>query len=45
MPLFLRTSATDWLEDEKDTDSWKVEDTVNLTQILGEKGVDLLDVR
>lgn len=45
MPLFLRISATDWLEDEKDTDSWKVDDTVNLAQILAEKGVDLLDVR
>lgn len=45
MPLFLRISATDWLEDEKDTDSWRVEDTVKLAQILAEKGVDLLDVR
>lgn len=45
MPLFLRISATDWLEHEKDTDSWKVEDTMNLAQILAEKGVDVLDVR
>lgn len=45
MPLFLRISATDWLEetDLKDQ-SWKVEDTVRLSKILAEKGVDFLDV-
>ncbi|KAL8860599.1 MAG: hypothetical protein Q9178_002952 [Gyalolechia marmorata] len=44
MPVFLRISATDWLEHEKDMDSWKVEDTVRLAKILATKGVDLLDV-
>lgn len=44
MPLFLRISATDWLEHEQELDSWKVEDTVRLTEILADKGVDLLDV-
>lgn len=44
MPLFLRVSATDWLEEEADMDSWKVEDTVRLAEILADKGVDLLDV-
>ena len=44
MPLFLRISATDWLEEEKDMESWKVEDTVKLTEILADMGVDLLDV-
>lgn len=44
MPLFLRISATDWLEHEQGLDSWKVEDTVRLTKILADKGVDLLDV-
>jgi len=45
MPLFLRLSATDWLEetDLKDQ-SWKLEDSVRLAKILAEKGVDLLDV-
>ncbi|MCJ1254212.1 hypothetical protein MMC24_002026 [Lignoscripta atroalba] len=43
MPLFLRISATDWLEHEP-MESWKVEDTVKLAEILAEKGVDLLDV-
>lgn len=44
MPLFLRISATDWLENEQGLDSWKVKDTVRLTEILADKGVDLLDV-
>lgn len=44
MPLFLRISATDWLEHEEGMESWKVEDTVKLAEILVQKGVDLLDV-
>ena len=44
MPLFLRISATDWLEEEKDMESWKVEDTVKLAETLADMGVDLLDV-
>ena len=28
MPLFLRISATDWLQEETDLESWKLEDTV-----------------
>ena len=43
MPLFLRISATDWLENE-DMESWRLEDTVRLAPLLAEKGVDLLDV-
>ena len=43
MPLFLRISATDWLEEENDMESWKVEDTVKLAEILADMGVDLLD--
>ncbi|KAI4096994.1 MAG: hypothetical protein L6R37_006882 [Teloschistes peruensis] len=44
MPIFLRISATDWLEYEEELDSWKIEDTVRLAEILATKGVDLLDV-
>ena len=44
MPVFLRISATDWLENEEGMDSWKIEDTVRLAEILADKGVDLLDV-
>ncbi|KAF2670493.1 NADH:flavin oxidoreductase/NADH oxidase [Microthyrium microscopicum] len=48
MPLFLRISATDWLEENENKElvekSWKVEDTVKLAKILAESGVDVLDV-
>ena len=44
MPLFLRISATDWLEHEPDMESWRLEDTVRLAEILADMGVDLLDV-
>ncbi|MCJ1237415.1 hypothetical protein MMC14_005400 [Varicellaria rhodocarpa] len=44
MPLFLRISATDWLEEAEDIESWKVEDSVRLAGIIAERGVDLLDV-
>lgn len=44
MPIFLRISATDWLEHEQNTDSWQAEDTVRLAEILASKGVDLIDV-
>ena len=44
MPLFVRLSATDWLEETELKDqSWTVEQTVKLAVILAEKGVDLLD--
>lgn len=45
MPLFVRISATDWLEEQSDIpESWTVEDTVKLAPLLAERGVDLLDV-
>ena len=45
MPLFLRISATDWLDDESSVqESWKVGDTVTLAEVLADMGVDLLDV-
>jgi 2,4-dienoyl-CoA reductase-like NADH-dependent reductase (Old Yellow Enzyme family) len=37
-PLFIRISATDWVED-----GWQIEDSVNLSKILKTKGVDLID--
>jgi 2,4-dienoyl-CoA reductase-like NADH-dependent reductase (Old Yellow Enzyme family) len=43
MPLFLRISATDWLE-ETDVQGWTVPETAQLAVILAEHGVDLLDV-
>ncbi|KAH7887094.1 hypothetical protein F5I97DRAFT_1104169 [Phlebopus sp. FC_14] len=45
MPLFLRVSATEWLEDVFPNEpSWKLEDTIKLAGILAEHGVDFLDV-
>lgn len=45
MPLFLRISATDWLEEVKEIpESWTGDDTVKLAALLAEKGVDFLDV-
>lgn len=39
LPLFVRISATDWAEG-----GWNVEESVQLSKILKEKGVDLIDV-
>ncbi|KAI0671006.1 FMN-linked oxidoreductase [Trametes maxima] len=45
MPLFLRISATDWLEESLPNEpSWRSGDTVRLAGILAEHGVDFLDV-
>ena len=44
MPLFLRISATDWLEESENLEGWTVEDTVKLAEIIAGMGVDLLDV-
>lgn len=45
MPLFLRISATDCLEESMpDELSWRVEDTIKLAPILAAHGVDLLDI-
>lgn len=37
-PLFVRISATDWVEN-----GWQIEDSINLSKILKTKGVDLID--
>lgn len=38
LPLFVRISATDWVEG-----GWNIEDSVALARVLKEKGVDLID--
>ncbi|WP_424493868.1 NADPH dehydrogenase NamA [Salinimicrobium sp. GXAS 041] len=38
LPLFVRISATDWVEG-----GWNEEESVKLAQLLKEKGVDLID--
>ncbi|CAG8453282.1 126_t:CDS:2 [Ambispora leptoticha] len=39
-PLFIRVSATEWVDDEK---SWKIDQTVEFAKIVKELGVDLID--
>lgn len=39
LPLFIRISATDWAEG-----GWNIEESVQLSKILKEKGIDLIDV-
>jgi 2,4-dienoyl-CoA reductase-like NADH-dependent reductase (Old Yellow Enzyme family) len=39
MPLFVRISASDWLED-----GWSIDDSVELCKLLKATGVDLIDV-
>lgn len=47
MPLFLRISATEWLEEADKSvfpESWTGDDTVRLAPLLAEAGVDFVDV-
>lgn len=45
MPLFLRISASDWLDQGNfDGESWTIKDTVKLAGLIAERGVDLIDV-
>ena len=47
MPIFLRVSATEWMEESetgKELGSWDVESTLRLARMLPGLGVDLLDV-
>jgi 2,4-dienoyl-CoA reductase-like NADH-dependent reductase (Old Yellow Enzyme family) len=39
LPLFVRISATDWADG-----GWNIDESVQLSQLLKEKGVDLIDV-
>lgn len=45
-PLFLRVSATEWMEHAAATvgPSWDLEQTIRLAKLLPDAGVDLLDV-
>lgn len=47
MPLFLRMSSTEWMEETdigKELGSWDIESTIKVAKKLPELGVDLLDV-
>lgn len=43
LPLAVRISATDWLEDAPTRASWTVEDSVELARLLRDDGADLID--
>ncbi|KYK60832.1 hypothetical protein DCS_01970 [Drechmeria coniospora] len=46
MPLFVRISATDWLDTNPawNGDSWTAEESIKLARLLAVRGVDVLDV-
>jgi 2,4-dienoyl-CoA reductase-like NADH-dependent reductase (Old Yellow Enzyme family) len=47
MPLFLRLSSTEWMEDTdtgRKLGSWDVASTIRISKIVADLGVDLLDV-
>ncbi|KAK5174464.1 NADH-dependent flavin oxidoreductase [Saxophila tyrrhenica] len=47
MPLFLRLSSTEWMDDTepgKRNGSWDVDSTIRVSKIASDLGVDLLDV-
>jgi 2,4-dienoyl-CoA reductase-like NADH-dependent reductase (Old Yellow Enzyme family) len=46
MPLFVRISATDWLDTNPDYtgESWTVDEAARFAQLLADRGVDVLDV-
>ncbi|KAI0139183.1 NADPH dehydrogenase [Xylariaceae sp. FL1272] len=44
MPVFLRLSATEWMEYDKSNPGWTIEDSIRLAKLLPAAGIDLLDV-
>ncbi|CAH0033284.1 unnamed protein product [Clonostachys rhizophaga] len=47
MPLFVRISATDWLDTNPDWNggaSWTVDESAKLAKLFAQRGVDVLDV-
>ena len=44
MPLLLRLSATDWLENVPGVESWGIPETIQLATLAQEHGVDMVDV-
>ena len=43
LPLVVRISATDWLEDAVRIPSWTLEQSIALARVLREEGVDVID--
>lgn len=44
MPLFVRISATDWMEHEPEAPQWTIQESIKLSLILSDLGVDVIDV-
>ncbi|PTB81724.1 FMN-linked oxidoreductase [Trichoderma longibrachiatum ATCC 18648] len=46
MPLFVRISATDWLDTNPDWNgpSWTVDESIKLAKLFAQRGVDVIDV-
>ena len=44
MPLMVRVSSTEWMEQSGEPESWDVESTIRLAKLLPALGVDLLDL-
>ncbi|PVI03858.1 FMN-linked oxidoreductase, partial [Periconia macrospinosa] len=44
MPLFIRISAVDWMEHQPETSQWTIQDSMKLSLILSNIGVDVIDV-
>lgn len=45
VPVFLRVSGTDWLEETLPEESWRVEDTIHFAEALASQGhLDLIDI-
>lgn len=44
MPLFVRITATDWMENSPETPQWTINDSIKLVFVLNDIGVDLVDV-
>jgi 2,4-dienoyl-CoA reductase-like NADH-dependent reductase (Old Yellow Enzyme family) len=45
VPVFLRVSATDWVEETLPEESWTAKDTVRFAEVLAAQGaIDLIDV-
>lgn len=44
MPLFVRISATDWMEHEPETPQWTIQESIKLSLILSDMCVDVIDV-
>lgn len=45
LPVFLRVSTTDWVENNQEHDgpSWTIQDTIEISRMAAKQGIDLID--